>query len=137
MNEAHYLEAWGDARAYDGTVSIVQPLIAPLYNGKSAHELVAMLSGQADTEGYEIVQAYWKKQHSGADFDTFWRKSLHDGWVEGTAFAPKQVAAKTASIPIDAELPTPRPSKSTSAATPPSTTDNSPTTAGCRNCPSR
>ena len=99
VNEAHYLEAWGDARAYDGTVSIVQPLIAPLYNGKSAYELAAMLSGQADTGGHEIVQAYWKKQHSGADFDTFWRKSLHDGWVEGTAFAPKPVANKTAGFP--------------------------------------
>ncbi len=99
MNEAHYLEAWGDARAYDGTVSIVQPLIAPLYDGKSAYELVAMLSGQSDTGGHEIVQAYWKKQHSGADFDEFWRKSLHDGWVEGTTFAPKQVANKAASFP--------------------------------------
>ena len=94
VNEAHYLEAWGDTRAYDGTVSIVQPLIAPLYDGKSAHELVAMLSGQADTKGHEIVQAYWKTQHSGADFDAFWRKSLHDGWVEGTTFAPKQVSSQ-------------------------------------------
>ena len=99
VNEAHYLEAWGDARAYDGTVSIVQPLIAPLYNGKSACELVSMISGQADTGGHEIVQAYWKKQHSGADFDTFWRKSLHDGWVEGTTFAPKQVTNKTVGFP--------------------------------------
>src|SRR5271163_4899707 len=47
INEAHYLEAWGDARAYDGTVSIVQPLIAPLYGGKSADELTALLAGQA------------------------------------------------------------------------------------------
>ena len=94
VNEAHYLEAWGDARAYDGTVSIVQPLIAPLYDGKSAHEMVAMLSGQPDATGHEIVQAYWKKQHSGADFDAFWRKSLHDGWIEGTTFAPKAVAIK-------------------------------------------
>ncbi len=99
VNEAHYLEAWGDARAYDGTVSIVQPLIAPLYNGKSAYELVSMLSGQSDSGGHEIVQAYWKKQHTGADFDTFWRKSLHDGWVEGTTFAPKQVASKIAGFP--------------------------------------
>jgi molybdopterin-containing oxidoreductase family iron-sulfur binding subunit len=99
VNEAQYLEAWGDARAYDGTVSIVQPLIAPLYNGKSSYELVAMLSGQSDTGGHEIVQAYWKKQHSGTDFDAFWRKSLHDGWVEGTTFAPKQVATKTAGFP--------------------------------------
>ena len=87
VNEAHYLEAWGDTRAYDGTVSVVQPLIAPLYDGKSAYELIAMLSGQTQTSGHDIVQAYWKTQHSGADFDTFWRKSLHDGWIEGTTFA--------------------------------------------------
>jgi MoCo/4Fe-4S cofactor protein with predicted Tat translocation signal len=94
VNEAHYLEAWGDTRAYDGTVSIVQPLIAPLYNGKSAHELASLLAGQVDASGHDVVQAYWKKQHSGADFDAFWRKSLHDGWIEGTAFIPKQIALK-------------------------------------------
>ncbi len=94
VNEAHYLEAWGDSRAYDGTVSIVQPLIAPLYEGKSANEMVAMLSGQPDATGHEIVQAYWKKQHPAPDFDAFWRKSLHDGWIEGTTFAPKAVAIK-------------------------------------------
>src|SRR5262249_44424529 len=97
VNEAHYLEAWGDSRAYDGTVSIVQPLIAPLYDGKSAYELVAMLSGQPQTGGHDLVQAYWKTQHPAADFDTFWRKSLHDGWIEGTTFLPKQVPIKTAS----------------------------------------
>ena len=102
VNEAHYLEAWGDARAYDGTVSIVQPLIAPLYEGKSAIEMLAMLSGQADATGHDLVQAYWKKQHPGADFDAFWRKSLHDGWVEGTAFAPKQLTAKAAASPAPA-----------------------------------
>ena len=95
VNEAHYLEAWGDARAYDGTVSIVQPLIAPLYEGKSAYELVAMLSGQSQSAGHDIVQAYWKTQHAGADFDAFWRKSLHDGWIEGTTFTPKQASAKS------------------------------------------
>ena len=95
VNQAHYLEAWGDSRAYDGTVSLVQPLIAPLYAGKSAHELVAALSGQGDTSGHDIVQAYWKKQHPAADFDMYWRKSLHDGWAEGTAFAPKPVTAKS------------------------------------------
>jgi len=100
VNEAHYLEAWGDTRAYDGTVSIVQPLIAPLYDGKSTYELVAMLSGQASTGGHEIVQAYWKKQRPSADFDTFWRKSLHDGWVEGTTFPTRQVESKTASFPV-------------------------------------
>ncbi|MGD0570922.1 MAG: TAT-variant-translocated molybdopterin oxidoreductase [Candidatus Sulfotelmatobacter sp.] len=85
INQAHELEAWGDARAYDGTVSIIQPLIAPLYNGKSALEFVALLSGQSDATGYDIVRAYWQKQRPGSDFEQFWRKSLHDGWVEGTA----------------------------------------------------
>jgi len=91
VSAAHELEAWGDARAYDGTVSIIQPLIAPLYNSKSALELVALLSGQADATGYDLVRAYWQKQHTGADFEQFWRKSLHDGWIAGTAFGPKDL----------------------------------------------
>src|SRR5438128_1081189 len=98
VNEADYLEAWGDTRAYDGTASIVQPLIAPLYNGKSAHELLSLLAGQAEATGFEIVQGYWKTQHSGGDFDAFWRRSLHDGWIAGTAFAPKQITAKVANL---------------------------------------
>jgi MoCo/4Fe-4S cofactor protein with predicted Tat translocation signal len=91
VNETHELEAWGDARAYDGTVSIIQPLIAPLYSGKSTHELIALLSGQAEATGYDLTRAYWRKQHAGADFEQFWRKSLHDGWIEGTAFGPKDL----------------------------------------------
>jgi MoCo/4Fe-4S cofactor protein with predicted Tat translocation signal len=107
VSATHELEAWGDARAYDGTVSIIQPLIAPLYNGKSALEFVALLAGQADATGYDLTRAYWQKQHSGADFEQFWRKSLHDGWIEGTAFAPKSVTAKnppeTAATKSDAD----------------------------------
>jgi MoCo/4Fe-4S cofactor protein with predicted Tat translocation signal len=99
INEAHELETWGDARAYDGTVSIMQPLIAPLYNGKSALEFVALLSGQADATGYDLVRSYWQKQHTGGDFEVFWRKSLHDGWIEGTSFPTKSVSAKTANSP--------------------------------------
>ncbi len=52
-----------------------------------------MLSGQADATGYDLTRAYWQKQHTGADFEKFWRKSLHDGWIEGTAFTPKSVSA--------------------------------------------
>jgi MoCo/4Fe-4S cofactor protein with predicted Tat translocation signal len=95
VNEAHYLESWGDTRAYDGTVSIVQPLIAPLYGGKSAYELTALLAGQAEARGHDVVQGYWQKQHPGTDFDSFWRKSLHDGWIAGTTLGPKQVSLKT------------------------------------------
>jgi MoCo/4Fe-4S cofactor protein with predicted Tat translocation signal len=94
INQAHELETWGDARAYDGTVSIIQPLIAPLYQGKSAAEFVALLSGQSDVTGYDLVRAYWQKQHSGADFEAFWRKSLHDGWIEGTTSQPKSAVVK-------------------------------------------
>jgi MoCo/4Fe-4S cofactor protein with predicted Tat translocation signal len=96
--EAHYLESWSDARSYDGTVSIVQPLIEPLYHGKSAHEIMGVLAGQSSVTGHDLVQQYWQKQHTGADFDAFWRKSLHDGWVAGTTFAPKTVAMKAASF---------------------------------------
>ncbi len=60
LPEAHYLESWSDARAYDGTASIVQPLVAPLYGGKSSHEIVAALSGEPQRSGHELVQDYWR-----------------------------------------------------------------------------
>ena len=95
INQAHYLEAWSDARAYDGTASIVQPLIEPLYSGRSAHEVVSLLAGQTESRGYDLVRAYWQKQHAGQDFEAFWRKSVHDGWIEGTAFQTKPVTLKS------------------------------------------
>ena len=95
VNEAHYLEAWGDTKAYDGSVCIVQPLIAPLYNGKSALEVTAFLAGQSQANGYEVVQNYWKTKQSGADFDMWWRKSVEQGWIDGTTAQPKQVSAKS------------------------------------------
>ena len=60
--EAHYLESWSDARAYDGTVSIIQPLIAPLYSGKSAHEVLAAFLGEPERAGYDIVRDYWRRR---------------------------------------------------------------------------
>lgn len=59
--ESHYLESWSDARAFDGTASIIQPLIAPLYQSKSAHEMLAALSNQPDRTGYDSVRAYWQQ----------------------------------------------------------------------------
>jgi MoCo/4Fe-4S cofactor protein with predicted Tat translocation signal len=102
VNEAHYLEAWSDGRAYDGTVSLVQPLIAPLYEGKSAHEVLSALSGAPDASGYDIVRGYWQKQQAGAEFDAWWRKTLNDGYVEGSAYTPKTVALKLQSLPAAA-----------------------------------
>jgi molybdopterin-containing oxidoreductase family iron-sulfur binding subunit len=89
--EAHFLEAWGDARAYDGTVSIIQPLISPLYDGKSAHEILAVLGGQAGTTGHDIIRSYWQRQKPGPDFEQFWQTSLNNGVVADSAFAPKPV----------------------------------------------
>ncbi|HEY7098127.1 MAG TPA: TAT-variant-translocated molybdopterin oxidoreductase [Terriglobales bacterium] len=94
INETHYLEAWGDTRAYDGTVSLVQPLIAPLYHGKSAIEVLGFIAGQSQPTGHEIVQSYWKSKHAGADFDMWWRKSLEQGWIDGTTAQPRQISAK-------------------------------------------
>jgi molybdopterin-containing oxidoreductase family iron-sulfur binding subunit len=91
--EAHFLESWGDARAYDGTVTIMQPLIAPLYFGKSAHELLATLLGQPERSSYDIVRDYWKQQF-GEDFERRWRTALHDGLIAGTALPPKAVKLK-------------------------------------------
>ncbi|MEK6284128.1 MAG: TAT-variant-translocated molybdopterin oxidoreductase, partial [Acidobacteriota bacterium] len=60
--EAHYLESWGDARAYDGTVSMIQPLIAPLYSGKSAHEVLAAFMNEPERSSYDTVRDYWKRR---------------------------------------------------------------------------
>jgi molybdopterin-containing oxidoreductase family iron-sulfur binding subunit len=92
----HYLESWSDARAYDGTATIVQPLIAPLYSGKTAHELLAALSDRPQESSYDIVQRYWRGQmgKSGDDFDSAWRQSLHDGVIRGSAFPVRTVSLK-------------------------------------------
>jgi MoCo/4Fe-4S cofactor protein with predicted Tat translocation signal len=187
--ESHYLEAWSDTRAFDGTVSLIQPLIAPLYQSKSAHEMLAALSSQPDRTGYDSLRAYWQANYrnpaqrpnpavfapapasmsatvaatasnqtpqqspeaqlrppttsgqanpvaqpsaplrsnsalqtndttgraeaaqtppaatsaqpasaaSNAEFERFWRQSLHDGFIANSAFQPRTVAA--ASLP--------------------------------------
>jgi MoCo/4Fe-4S cofactor protein with predicted Tat translocation signal len=94
VNEAQYLEAWSDGRAYDGTVSLIQPLIAPLYAGKSAHEMLSTLMGVSDASGYDIVRGHWQKQHGGPDFEAWWRKSLNDGFIESSAYPQKSVEMK-------------------------------------------
>jgi molybdopterin-containing oxidoreductase family iron-sulfur binding subunit len=93
--EAHFLEAWSDARAFDGTTSIVQPLIAPLYDGKSSHELLAALSGQPGQAGYDIVREYWRGRVGAAAFDDHWQRSLNDGIVADTALPAKAASLIT------------------------------------------
>ena len=98
VNSAHYLESWSDARAYDGTVTIVQPMISPLYGGHSSHEIFQSMLDNPDVSAYEAVRATWNTftPGKGADADFGWRKALHDGWIANTAFTPKGGAGKAA-----------------------------------------
>jgi molybdopterin-containing oxidoreductase family iron-sulfur binding subunit len=91
VNEAHFLESWSDTRASDGTVSIVQPLIAPLYGGRSAHELVATLANQSGASSYDLVRAHWRGDRDAEAFEVTWRTALHDGTLPETAHASVNV----------------------------------------------
>ncbi|MGB9408877.1 MAG: TAT-variant-translocated molybdopterin oxidoreductase [Terracidiphilus sp.] len=82
---AHFLESWSDARAYDGTVSIIQPMIDPLYGGKTAHHILQTLLDEPMVSPYDAVRETWKPVMKG-DFETGWRKALHQGWIDHTAF---------------------------------------------------
>ncbi len=82
---AHFLESWSDARAYDGTALIVQPMIDPLYGGKTAHHFFQALLNEPGLSPYEAVRETWKPTIKG-DFETGWRKALHAGWIDGTAY---------------------------------------------------
>ena len=93
---AHYLESWSDVRAFDGTVTIVQPLIAPLYDGKSAHELLAVAADGPTRAGYDIVRGRWQTERRVADFDDQWRSWLEAGVVPGTAATTRYVLPRRA-----------------------------------------
>jgi MoCo/4Fe-4S cofactor protein with predicted Tat translocation signal len=142
----HYLESWSDTRSYDGTASIIQPLIEPLYESKSEHEFLAVFSDQYDKKAYEIIRDYWRQNQSAGgsrqeaaaksvppaltggsngqkatptpvttpapvsapaqatpaassgDFELWWRKCVHDGFVPNTALPVKAVALKAESL---------------------------------------
>ncbi|HYE97341.1 MAG TPA: TAT-variant-translocated molybdopterin oxidoreductase [Planctomycetota bacterium] len=87
--ETHFLETWSDLRAFDGTATILQPLIAPLYAGRSAHEVLDALAGAAPAGDLDRVRRTWADRDEAA-----WRKSLHDGLVPGTGLAPVDVAVR-------------------------------------------
>ena len=79
--QAHYLESWGDIRSDDGTTTIMQPLINPLYGGKSVYEVLSAILGQPTRSTYEIVKEAW-----GSD-EKSWRKAVHDGIVVSASSA--------------------------------------------------
>jgi molybdopterin-containing oxidoreductase family iron-sulfur binding subunit len=112
--EAHYLESWGDVRALDGTVSLVQPLIAPLFAGKTATECLALLTDQPERSSYDIVRAFWRRMTDEpspvrgrlaglppvTDFETWWQKALHDGLIAGTSALPPSPAGEGAGVRV-------------------------------------
>ena len=87
--ESHYLETWSDVRAHDGTASIIQPLIAPLYYTHSAHEVLAAFSDKPGLPAYDAVRGYWTEAstHLPTSMDAGWRKWLNDGVIPGTKAA--------------------------------------------------
>jgi MoCo/4Fe-4S cofactor protein with predicted Tat translocation signal len=104
LPETHSLEAWGDARAFDGTATIIQPLIAPLFEGRSALETLAALT-ENPQPGYDLVHAYWSQQGLPGDFEKTFQTILHDGLVPNTALTARAVtlrsgAAQLASAPV-------------------------------------
>jgi molybdopterin-containing oxidoreductase family iron-sulfur binding subunit len=93
---AHPLETWSDLRAHEGSASIVQPLIRPLYDSRTAHQLLALVAGGSAGSGYDEVRATWAAQ-ADADFDGWWRRTLQDGVVADSAAKP--VAPPAAKLP--------------------------------------
>jgi MoCo/4Fe-4S cofactor protein with predicted Tat translocation signal len=101
---AHYLETWSDVRSYDGTVSVVQPLIEPLYGGHTAHEVIQAMLDDPTVSAYTAVKQTWGSQLGvGKDADLNWRKALHSGWLENSA--SKGEGAKPAASAAPAPAP--------------------------------
>ena len=109
VSESHYLEGWSDARAFDGTATIIQPLISPLYYTKSAHDVLAAFSDKPGQAPYDMVRAYWSEAtgHQDNSADNGWRKWLNDGVIPGTKFAPITAELKfnAASLPAFTAVP--------------------------------
>jgi Fe-S-cluster-containing dehydrogenase component len=89
---SHALESWGDARAPDGTASLVQPLIRPLYATRTAGECLALLAGEVTAAAYDLVRQTWRDP-AGADLDGFWTRALSDGVIAASAPAPAALPA--------------------------------------------
>ncbi len=103
VSESHFLETWSDARAFDGTASIIQPLVSPLYYTRSAHDVLAAFSDKPGMPAYDAVRGYWTEAsaHQESSVDAGWRKWLNDGVIPGTKFAPitPELKFSAASLP--------------------------------------
>ncbi len=102
---AHPLETWGDLRSLDGTWAIQQPLIAPLFGGRSAIELWGLIANQGDWRGYAAVRTAFRQQWANVatSWEQGWRQALHAGIVPNTAW-PVQPVSIEASGQLAEEL---------------------------------
>jgi MoCo/4Fe-4S cofactor protein with predicted Tat translocation signal len=89
--QAHALESWGDARSFDGTVTIRQPLIEPLYGGKSALTLLSVLARDTELSDREALEMYWRGEDGSAMSEDQWRRHVHDGFIDGSAAPNREV----------------------------------------------
>jgi len=85
LPQAHALESWGDGRSWDGTWTCQQPLIEPLYGGRTAIEIVAAVLGQKVAKGFDLVRTTMNESLGAQNFESSWRRALHDGLVADSA----------------------------------------------------
>ena len=109
LPQAHEYEAWSDARAFDGSVTILQPQVRSFYDGRSAQQLLALLLGDTAPDGYALLRAHWQAERgAAADFESFWRESLRRGVVADSAAKEIEVSLRPdflASLPRAATAP--------------------------------
>lgn len=102
LNGTHYLESWGDAVAHDGTISPIQPMIAPLYApAMSEIEFLALIADgdfAAKVDGHDLVRETWGNTFAKGNLDKVWRRALHDGVVANSAPAPQSPALNARSV---------------------------------------
>ncbi|MBI4423172.1 MAG: 4Fe-4S dicluster domain-containing protein [Elusimicrobia bacterium] len=104
---AHPLESWGDLRASDGTASIQQPLIAPLYAGWTAYEALGALLGERELSAHQGLRRHWRRQRGGPGFERDWRRWVHDGVVDGTSLPAAALSPRRPPPPEPSPAPTP------------------------------
>ncbi|MBD3224777.1 MAG: 4Fe-4S dicluster domain-containing protein [Caldithrix sp.] len=88
----HYLENWSDTRSMDGTMSVTQPLIAPLFGAHSLPEVLELMTTGNNKRGYEVVRETWKSRTGLNDFEKKWNRILHDGLLTNSAVAKAKVS---------------------------------------------
>ncbi len=92
---AHFLESWGDACSVEGTPSVVQPLIEPLFDGVPTVQMAAVLSGEVKKSAYELVRNTWQKKLVAGSFEREWRKVLTAGLYKKESYKTVKLRLKS------------------------------------------